>query len=234
MSRLLKKEKELKVHSRCEYDDVIRNFGDEKFVEAKIRKALMRGDASRAYSIFKDYEEECNVQYARMWSTCVGVSGISAMGAFLLGFIWFGSKCAEKALNSQQFADRVAEYASSQGFADGNAFLEDVRNNTITKGTHYEYTSPTYEEWGQSIHEIENSVTHDFMGNEAVDFFTSIPSVSVFAISLIPYGYATVKWKMFKRKMRKLGAEIEECFERCEEIEDSSVCACNLQEEKAR
>lgn len=140
------------------------------------------------------------------------------LGFFVLCGLAPGMYVKNKAKNSQELADRLSEYASSQGFDDYHKFLDDVSANVTTKTsgglfgghTEYFYSSPQYQDWFSNIEIIKDDVYRNVEDSVMQKFFGTGAVVPVVLACFMPLIVCVIQQYRYNNMIEKMQHNLDE------------------------
>ena len=205
-------------HTYREYDvearlEVVKSY-EETFKEHFNRKSKKINNDIENYNLLKarrglyklDNDKEWTFYWRDTLSMCGGFLG------FVTYFMGIAMYTKYKAENSQELADRLREYASSQGFDDYHQFIEEVEANLtkrISGGLfhhriEYIYSSPEYQNWFNNIEIIKDDVYRNVQESVEQTFFSAGAIVLVTALCCAPYIVTRLQKRHYDKLIEKM------------------------------
>ena len=192
------------------------NF-NQYFKEKKerIELNLERGNLGECVKDIDDIKLQVKLEYYfKKTATMI----IAPFASLICGVFLPKAYAGHKAGNSQELADRLSEYASSQGFDDYQKFVDDVNANVTTRtnggffnrSTEYVYSSPKYEDWFNNITIINDNVTKEFTDNMMANFYGCGAGVAVVMACFMPCIVTLLKEHHYNIVIKAMQNELDE------------------------
>ena len=178
----------------------------------KINNDIENYNLPKANSCLSELKKDTRKTFYRRGVASI-VGGSLGFYAYILGTILY---TRYKAGSSQELADRLREYASSQGFDDYHKFVDDVNANVTTrttgglfnKSTEYFYSSPEYQNWFSNIEIIKDDVYHNVQESVEQTFICSWAIVGVIALCCSPFVVSHLKERHYIKIIEKMEQEL--------------------------
>ncbi len=212
-------------HIECEYGG---RFGTEVVkVWEETFKQYFKRKSERISSNIKDFNlkeanEDLNKLKKETKEAFADRDTVSIFGGVLGSFVLCGFApimyAKNKAKNSQELADRLSEYASSQGFNDYQKFVDDVNANVTTKTsgglfsghTEYFYSSPEYKDWFSNIEIIKDDVYQNMKDSVMQKFIGSGAIVAVAVACFMPLIVCVIQQHRYNNMIEKMRQDLDE------------------------